>query len=162
MKGSKQSIYNKLKVITQGVYSNKISECSKLSLYSSLKTNLVMEPYLKLPDKNIRKSITELRISTHKLPIEIGRWKNIERSNRLCPWCKYSVGTEAHCLLECFHPSLSSARNSYLSKILNINPLLLSLPRDSLLKYILSFTDKSIYLVTGNYINKILKLFANM
>ena len=46
--------------------------------------------------------ISNIRISTHKLQIETGRYKNIEKEKRLCRVCNLNkVETEEHFLLEC-------------------------------------------------------------
>ena len=158
IKGNKNSVYTKLKAATQVVYQSKIAECNKLALYSSIKSNLNMEPYLSLLDPNLRKSVSQIRLSCHKLPIETGRYLNIPRQDRLCTFCKYTVGSEKHYLMECFHPSLANLRNQFLTNIFKINPFLQSLPRDCLFKYILCFTDKSIIDITAKYVNNVLRL----
>ena len=47
-----------------------------------------------------RISCTRLRLSSHRLRIETGRWSRIPRESRLCS-CGISVQTEEHVLLEC-------------------------------------------------------------
>jgi hypothetical protein len=39
-----------------------------------------------LNDKN-RFTFCRFRTSNHRLPIEVGRWTNVERHNRLCQLC---------------------------------------------------------------------------
>jgi hypothetical protein len=159
--GSNNSVFNKLKTIIQDIYRSKIAECSKLTLYSVIKRKLTRESYLNLPDPNLRKHITQIRLSCHKLPIETGRYNNISRQDRLCTLCKYEVGSEQHCLIECYHPILSTIRNKYLSAIFKINPMLKYLPRDCLFKYILLFTDKSILQLSAKYIHDVLTIYPN-
>ena len=44
----------------------------------------------------------KLRTSNQKLPIECGRWKNIERNRRLCKLCqKQEIGDGFHYIMEC-------------------------------------------------------------
>jgi hypothetical protein len=40
--------------------------------------------------------------SNHRLPIEVGRWTNVERHNRLCQLCQSrEIGDEFHYVLQC-------------------------------------------------------------
>jgi hypothetical protein len=55
---------------------------SKLDLYIKLKDNFGAEGYLDNLEFTIRKAITKLRISSHKFPIEIGRYINIPKPER--------------------------------------------------------------------------------
>ena len=52
-------------------------------------------------------------MSNHRLPIEIGRYKNIPRKDRLCKLCSMGVlGDEFHFLFEC--EKFASMRKKYL------------------------------------------------
>ena len=83
----------------------------KLYIYRKIKSNYQLEPYLNHVTKSKhRRSMTALRISTHKLEIETGRHatKNnqiIRRDERLCTLCRQNnvscVGDEEHALLVC-------------------------------------------------------------
>jgi hypothetical protein len=51
----------------------------------------------------------KFRTSNHKLPIECGRWQNIERNRRLCKLCqKEEICDEFHYIMECpfFNPNM--------------------------------------------------------
>ena len=59
-----------------------------------------METYLlKLP-VSFRIPSTKFRVSNHKLPIEIGRYENVERSEGKCIVC-HVLGDEFHFLFQC-------------------------------------------------------------
>ena len=79
----------------------------KLSFYHSIKNNFREEPYLNLCKGFTRRtSTTRLRISAHDLEIERGRYRNVLRENRICNWCKTSLGLnivedESHALFQC-------------------------------------------------------------
>ena len=46
--------------------------------------------------------MVHFRTANHKLPIELGRWNNIEYDERKCDLCdQRSIGDEFHYLLEC-------------------------------------------------------------
>jgi hypothetical protein len=45
------------------------------------------EPYLDIVDSKNAIMLCKFRTTNHRLPIEIGRWQNIERNNRICLLC---------------------------------------------------------------------------
>ena len=148
----KNAILPKLKNMCHHMYTNKIAENGKLELYKDIKVNLNREKYLKCMNPDVRKIITESRISCHKLPIELGRHKNVNREDRLCKFCNNNIGDEQHLFMFCFHPVLTNIRNMFLSKIITINPSLKVFDRKSLFKYIMSLKDDNILDDSINYI----------
>ena len=63
---------------------SKLTESSKLFLYSKLKNDIILEPYLlQLSNFKNRQLIAKFRLSDHNLEIEKGRYKNITRQQRL-------------------------------------------------------------------------------
>ena len=69
--------------------------------YMIFKEIINFEPYLLLLNKNHRSIFTHYR-TNHRLPIEVGRWKNIPRSERKYYLCDDDViGDEYHFLFEC-------------------------------------------------------------
>lgn len=40
------------------------------------------------------RTIARFRTSNHKLPIETGRWNNVDRENRKCWLCNVDIGDE--------------------------------------------------------------------
>ena len=68
----------------------------KLEFYDSIKTDFCKESYLdNVNNFYDRASLIKLRISSHELNIEKGRYKNVAREKRICKWCKISLGTES-------------------------------------------------------------------
>ena len=68
------------------------NECQlnkKLKFYCSLKENLGFEPYIKQCSHKTSKGIARLRMSSHGLKIEAGRYgeKYQSKHNRCCPTC---------------------------------------------------------------------------
>ena len=45
--------------------------------------------------------MTKLRLSNHPLYIETGRYTNVDRKMRLCPFCSSCIEDETHFLLHC-------------------------------------------------------------
>ena len=63
------------------------------------------------------------RTSNYWLPIEVGRWTNVERHNRLCQSCE--IGEEFHYVLQC--PNFVTERKIIIPKILFNRPSTLKL-----------------------------------
>ena len=55
-----------------------------LFLYSKIKTNYIIEPFIENSNFENRKLIVKMRISDHVLEIEIGRYNKINREQRIC------------------------------------------------------------------------------
>ena len=77
------------------------SENSKLRTYGIFKNEVREEPYLRIV-KNVkdRISMSKFRLSNHKLMIEKGRHRNLDKTMRICPFCS-AVEDEIHFLLKC-------------------------------------------------------------
>lgn len=75
----------------------------KLSTYRTFKHTIGMEKYLNsITNDNHRIALTRIRCSAHKLAIEEGRFRNIERNNRKCLFCNMNVvEDEYHFILVC-------------------------------------------------------------
>jgi hypothetical protein len=67
----------------------------KASNYRIFKENFEFENYFRiLEDKDIY-TLCKFRTTNHKLPIETGRWNNIDRVNRICTKCdNITIGDE--------------------------------------------------------------------
>ena len=80
-----------------------IQNSSKLSFYASFKKTYELEKYLTtIKDANQKRMFTKFRISNHKLEIEIGRYQNITREERICKNCtKPVIEDEFHFAFEC-------------------------------------------------------------
>ena len=47
-------------------------------------------------------TLCKFRTCNHRLPIEIGRWQNVDRSDRICHICQTTeIGDEFHYILQC-------------------------------------------------------------
>ena len=90
-----------------------ITSSSKLDFYASLKVSFGFSPYLsECTDPKLRRAITKLRISAHKLPIETERYMKTKapREERICPFCCKSTGDEKHYLVDCRNKIFEDAR----------------------------------------------------
>ena len=118
-----------------------LQHSQKLSFYYTFKKNYSLSAYLDLTKKNpSRKSLVKLRISSHKLRIETGRYDKIPRDERLCSLCNCNkIEDETHFLLDC--PSYSSIRDRFFSKIEPKIPFLRLLSHETLLSHLMNCTD---------------------
>jgi hypothetical protein len=129
-----------LKKIYQTYSFDCVSQNAKLELYKEIKHNYIIEPYLSvIKNSKQRQVICQLRTSSHKLPVETGRYTNTPRNMRLCPLCQQSVGDEKHLILEC--TSLDNLRSELLQHIASIKPNITKLDKTSLLRYLMMFHD---------------------
>ena len=71
--------------------------------YRIFKTDFKTEFYFTELQSKFYIPIARFRTTNHRLPIERGRWENIERSQRFCTLCTLNaLGDEFHYLFEFF------------------------------------------------------------
>ena len=71
-------------------------------MYHIFKENTEFESNLKLIQKQLYIPLIKFKTSNHKLPVEVGRWKNTLYVERKCSLCnKNDTGDEFHYLLIC-------------------------------------------------------------
>ena len=94
-----------------------ISNSSRGYIYQHLTGNFVMQYYLcKSINPIYKKNITRLRLSSHNLNIEQGRYRNENRNNRICTLCNSNdIEDEFHFVLKC--PFYNDIRGLYVLKI---------------------------------------------
>ena len=83
-------------------YAN-INSTSKLETYCLPQHTFGFEEYLDfIKDKKIRISLTQFCVSSHDLSIEVGRYTNYTRNQRICANCSMNIlEGESHFLLVC-------------------------------------------------------------
>ena len=83
-------------------WNNTIMNSPKCLVYRLYKTQHLFEEYLDIIPLNLAYILCRFRIMNHKLPIEKGRFINIERNQRVCHLCNNGLlGDEYHYLMEC-------------------------------------------------------------
>ena len=116
-----------------------------------IKTNYSTPAYLDLTRKNpSRKTLVKLRISSHKLRIETGRYDHIAPDERLCSLFNcIRVEDETHFLLDCLSFS-SILRQMFFSKLEPKIRFLRLQSHETLLSHLMSSTDYfiNIYLIS--------------
>ena len=89
---------------------------NKLFLYSKIKTNYFIEPFIENSNFKNRKLIMEMRISDHVLEIERGRYNKINREHRQCHL--NVIEDEEHFFFHCQKSEL--LRKEFLTQIENL------------------------------------------
>ena len=158
-----------LKISLQEVYStlyfdsfqNKLNKTeSKLRSYNLVKTNYGKEAYLsEIKSSNTRRSISKIRLSDHKLPIETGRRMGISCENRICNMCNLNkVGDEFHFITECKNEDIAKLRFKLYCNIVKIQPQFKYLCERNKFLYIFACHDLAILKYTGDFITEGLKM----
>ena len=102
---------------------NEVSQSDKCILYKTYKSNFGIEKYLLNTPENIYKPLVQYRTLNSKLPIEIGRYQNVDRHDRHCKLCNLNtIGDEYHYILECTNLEITTARKRYLSSYFRVKP----------------------------------------
>ena len=96
------------------IWKSALEKSPKLDFYKTIKSSPDKEEYLIVLPLDLRRQVTKLRISAHRLPIELGRYHTpqLPRHQRLCALCKHAtpaspytddgpVGDELHLLFNC-------------------------------------------------------------
>jgi hypothetical protein len=66
------------------------------------KSEFGLEKYFTILPPNLMYNMCKFRCGSHKLPIEMGRFFSIDRSERICDLCnKEELGDEFHYLFNC-------------------------------------------------------------
>jgi len=123
---------------------------NKLRTYANLKQNFSPEKYLDhIENQSYRKSLTQLRLSSHPLNIEALRGTIHNPDNRLCEMCSLNkVEDEKHFVTEC---ALYSNLRMDLYKNLESNNFL-NLSSENKFIWILTNEDKTICKLVGKFL----------
>ena len=85
---------------------SRLNNSSKGKMYSYFKDDIAFESYLTSLPQALRISMVHYRTGNHRLPVEVGRWKqaHVAHENRTCNLCTSNdIGDEMHYLLFCSH-----------------------------------------------------------
>ena len=111
----------------------------KVSFYSQYQNGLKLADYLsfgQLPP-NFRIALTRFRMGAHRLPIETGRYSNLEREDQICPLCCKGIGDEKHYIIDCSNPVITDLRRSCFYKINNSNISFNDLSNDDKIAFVM-------------------------
>ena len=92
----------RLSIHFKEVWLNSLQLSTKCSLYCNYKVHLKLEKYLTVLSDPLKMNMLRFRSSNHNLPIETGRYINVERKDRICQLCtSHDIGDEYHYLFIC-------------------------------------------------------------
>ena len=143
--------------VSQGKVDENGLNHNKLDFYSTLKGSFSREPYIDYASsRNQRSWISRLRSSSSRLGVELGRYKNIPRSSRICSYCSTGeIDDERHFLMSC--PIFDLKRACFFGKLSSISPQINSFSEDQKLKYILCPTSE----IVTKVVNKFIRIIFN-
>ena len=133
-----------------------LQHSQKLEFYRSFKNEYASSSYLELTRRvSDRRTLTKLRISNHKLMIELGRYNDTPRDNRLCPVCDCNqTEDEIHFLFYCSRYA-TTRDNSYKK----IQPFIQNVSRLPVSDLILELMNSSNFFVNMQLIKFISSCF---
>ena len=133
----------------------------KHQIYAEIKTKNSFEKYFDIENINIRKAISKIRISSHKFPIETGRYEKRDKNNRICPLCCNGIGDEHNYICECENQVIKNTRDEYMKIIYKKSPQIVKLSSFDKFKYMFICKDDTLMKDIGILFLKIQKAFDN-
>ena len=133
-------------------WQNTLQHYRKLEFYGSFKTHHTSSSYLDLTKGTAgRRALVKLRISNHKLMIEIGRYNQTTKDNRHCSFCGCNViEDEAHFLFQ--YPTYSMIRNKFYYNVKTLIPNITQLPINVLINELMNSSN---YFINRQFITYI-------
>ena len=129
--------------VFQRKWMEKITLSTKADTYRKFKPSMKFEAYLYHGNRKMRVNMTKLRLSDHKLMIEVGRHRTpqIPRPERKCYMCHNEVEDETHFLTHC---RLYGSQNSHWDTIYNKVPQIRTHSNTDRFVYVMTQEDPEI------------------
>ena len=137
----------------------------KLKFYTNFIEKHSLQNYLKNPalPYKFRKAITNFRIGTHRLPVEVGRYNgNLNREERSCPLCENGIGDEWHYLLNCNNPVIKHNRDQVFNQINTFEPGFLHMNGPEKIAFLMKTNNHDCLLKFGFLIDKFDSIFKEI
>jgi len=115
-----KSSYQRLKDIFIQNWHAGINQTSQTNLYKYIKISFTRAYHLDKLPSYLCKTLIRFFTRNHRLPIEIGRWKNIPANDRKCTNCIHDIGDEFHYV--CLCPIFNEDREKYLDRYTRTRP----------------------------------------
>ena len=145
--------YNRTKdMFHQDAFSAIKSEASKLRTYGLIKEEIGAEGYLMIiKNTKHRVSLSRLRLSNHKLMIEVGRHQKpkLEPHERICEVCKNGVEDEIHFLINC--PLYDAHRQAIINQCKDFKPNFQYYTDRE--KFLFIMTSKNLYCMLAKFVH---------
>jgi hypothetical protein len=151
-------IVNKFKCAVYDKYKKEwfktVSKYPKMRTFISFKTEFKLETYLMdIKSFRLRKHLSKMRLSSHDLEIERGRYKNKQVEHRLCLMCNSGqVEDEEHVIIHC--AAYNKVREVLLSVVGVENPECLN---GCIFVNLFKSENTRIQFCLGKYIQKVVK-----
>ncbi len=170
-----RQVVNNLKHIYEFQWRNEINKKpeqnkgsgNKLRTYAVFKKCFNYETYLDFhPDFRKRRLITKLRISSHRLEVEIGRYQGKQyvrkqAKDRVCTFCDTgAVEDEIHVLMHC--PLYNSQRKDMLTHLFDIFPSLPDFDDKEQFNFIMKCCDYEVFNDLLNMLENIITLRGSL
>ena len=117
------------------VYVNELNR--SMDVHSIYRTNTFIPDYLRI-------SFSRIRLISHSLKVETGRWSRIPHERRVCHCDNTQIQTEAHVLISC--PLTQNIRHNYL--MLNFTDISTLLSEDSHIYHLCTYIHQVLCLYT--------------
>ena len=132
----------------------------KLRFYFESKNKFTYERYLDKTEKKYRTSITQIRLSSHKLPIEVMRYQEALVEKRICTICdKNETGDEQHYLERCENVAMEECRSRFRVEVEKVQPQFQKMSMENIIHYCLQTHDEGTYDPFGRYVHNMLKVY---
>ena len=137
-------------------WQNTLQHSQKRAFYRSFKTDQTASNYLDLTKGTAgRRALVKLRISNHKLMMEIDRYNQTTKDNKHCPFCgSNQIEDEVHFLFHC--PTYSMITNNFYNKVKTQIPNITQLPIHGLINDLMNFSN---YVINIHFIKYISACF---
>ena len=162
MKLERKMFFNQLVSEYKDSWSSKINAQSNQKITGkTIKSSYEMEQYLNIVKNQAhRKSITKMRLGTHDLRIQTGKYENnkapIPVDQRICRHCQLNeIENEEHFIGHC--ETFKHIRHSFFSKISDQDPNFQNLNLSSKIKYILKANNTQTANLIGKFLYTLIK-----
>ena len=133
-------------------WNSQLHNSSKGRNYNLFKNDIKQEQYIINLNGSLLYTMVRFRTANHKLPIETGRWNNIDLPERKCELCtENDLGDEYHYLLRCSF--FKKERRAY------IDPYFYTCPNILKFKELLQLTDKEKVVCLSKFMRAIMLRF---
>ena len=135
----------------QHIWRARVTNTIKGNTYSQFKNRISLEPYLSLiRNRKHMVQFSKLRLSDHKLMIELGRHNKIPREKRVCPLCKLGIEDEVHFTLKC--QFFQKPRSTFLSALKKRCTSFSGLAENQKLHFLLTSENQQICNIFSRYL----------
>ena len=160
IKNAYNKLYNEHFFKTLEEKANRENSGGRYELYHKVKKNYTYENYLNLNNNKNKRNITNIRISTHNLPIEKLRKQNIPRKDRICTLCNTSeIGSEEHIIIHCKNNEIIKLRETLHNKLKKLYTQWEILPKKEQFIYLITASDPDSSHLFSIFLDKVYKLF---